>query len=109
MSVNNASINSINKNLVDNDPKSFPRFWVWYEGEIWDGMNGNGEEPDDPLKFNQVVYNIGDMYNNSTGIVTIPVDGLYQFSTTLKKLDESSGYAHLHIKINDSDYRYNWT
>ena len=100
---NEADINTINSNLATNDPKSFPRFWVYYSGSI---SSGTGYSP---LKFDRVEYNTGAMYSTSTGKVTIPVNGLYHFSVNLKKVAGSSGYATFYIYINGTPYSFSDT
>ena len=103
MSTNSAAITSINSNLARIDPKSFPRFWVYYSGTVSYGIAY------DPLKFNTVEYNTGAMYSPSTGKVTIPVTGLYHFSVNLVKRAGSNGTAHFKIYINGDYYSYSYT
>ena len=100
---NTASINTINSNLASNDPKSFPRFWVYYSEYIYSGTDYS------PLKFNSVEYNTGAMYSTSTGKVTIPVTGLYNFSVNLRKRAGSNGSAYFYIYINGSGYSRSYT
>lgn len=96
------SIGQLTAVVSENDPKSFPRFWVWYEGDVNSSIYN-------PLKFNRVQYNTGSIYSTSTGKVTIPVNGLYQFSVSLNKRAVSSLSVWWTIQINNSNHAHSYS
>lgn len=67
-------INTIENDVKANDSRNFPRFFVYFSGVF------ERYRTYKPLKFNRVKFNIGRMYNTSSGKVRIPVNGYYQFT-----------------------------
>jgi hypothetical protein len=77
----NSKVSSNTARINDIDPKSFPAFFVYYDGMA---------DIAPTVKFNRIEYNTGSMYSSSTGKVTIPITGLYQFSVNLRKNPDSN-------------------
>ena len=78
------------------DPKSFPRFYVWRSFSVYSGYYN-------PLFFNEVEYNDGEMYNVDSGKAIIKESGMYIFCTNLYKSPKSGNVAFV-ISINDEGY-----
>ena len=78
------------------DPKSFRRFYVWRSFSVYSGYYN-------PLFFNEVEYNDGEMYNVDSGKAIIKESGMYIFCTNLYKSPKSGNVAFV-ISINDEGY-----
>ena len=57
--------------------------------------------PTDPIVFNYPVHNSGGHYDPTTGIYTVPLDGLYEFIFRLQAYSDASVGAYLVV---DGDY-----
>ncbi|CAG2221747.1 C1QL [Mytilus edulis] len=53
------------------------------------------------LKFEKTTENVGNGYDNKTGIFTAPVKGLYHFTASARQ--SRSGYLHLGLYRNDEE------
>ena len=82
--------------MKQNDPKSFPRFLVWKSGTMT-------AEKHEPLIYDKIGYNDGNMYDIKTGIVTAKYDGMYLFSANLLKSPES-GRVSFYIFVNEDNF-----
>lgn len=86
------------KTKIDSlDPKSFPRFYVWRSSLVYSRAHYN------PLSFNEVEYNDGEMYNVDSGMAIIKENGMYIFCTNLYK-SPISGNVAFYISINGNGY-----
>ena len=90
------SLESRLSNLEDHSPESFPRFYVWRSWKI-------SSENHQPLIFNEIKYNDGEMYDAQSGKATAEYDGMYIFSTNLYKAADT-GNVYFYIYINDEVY-----
>lgn len=57
----------------------------------------NHMQTGDRIVFETVISNYGDGYQNSTGIFTVPLHGLYMFSCSV--LDQMASDAHGSVKL----------
>ena len=89
-------IKSLKIQLEELNPKSFPRFYVWTTGPRTAKIY-------EPLIFNEIEYNDGEMYDAESGKATAKYDGLYLFSTSLYKSCKSN-YVCFKIFINNYPY-----
>ena len=89
-------INELKSTMKQNDPKSFPRFLVWKSGTMT-------AEKHEPLIYDKIGYNDGNMYDIKTGIVTAKYDGMYLFSANLLKSPES-GRVSFYIFVNEDNF-----
>ena len=87
---------SLKANMGKINPESFPRFYVWRSKKV----NAMFYKP---LKFNEITYNDGEMYDAESGKATAEYDGMYTFSTSLFK-NPSSGNVYFLIHVNDEGY-----
>ena len=78
------------------DPKAFPRFYVWKSNRIDESIYN-------PLVFNEIEYNDGDMYSAQTGKATIKDNGMYIFSANLYK-NPDSGNVAFYLIINENGF-----
>ena len=78
------------------NPKSFPRFYVWKSDVVYSAYY-------QPLSFNEIVYNDGEMYNVDSGKVTIKENGMYIFCTNIYKSPKYGNVAAF-ISINGNHY-----
>lgn len=65
------------------------------------------------LIFDTFVYNVGNLYNNTTGVVTAPLSGIYIFNLNALS-DNQSAVMNLALYVNNVDtklftYNGNWT
>ena len=100
------SLESRLSNLEDHSPESFPRFYVWRSWKI-------SSENHQPLIFNEIKYNDGEMYDAQSGKATAEYDGMYIFRlyklmyilycTNLYK-SAVTGNVYFYIYINDEVY-----
>ena len=89
-------ISELRSNINQLDPKSFPRFLVWRSGTM-------PAEKHEPLIYDKIGYNDGNMYDVNTGIVTVKYDGMYLFSANLLKSPES-GRVSYYIFVNEDNF-----
>ena len=53
--------------------------------------------PGDPIVFNVAPLNPGGHYDVTSGIYTVPVDGVYEFTLHLWNVDDPEFNAHLEV------------
>ena len=53
--------------------------------------------PADPIVFNVAPLNVGGHYDITTGIYTVPTDGVYEFSLHLWNVDDPEFNAYLEV------------
>ena len=56
------------------------------------------------IPFDQVIMNIGDAYDPSTGTFTAPVSGVYLFSFSAVMQGDCSGWINLELHVNAADH-----
>ena len=60
-------------------------------------------EKHEPVIYDKIGYNDGNMYDINTGIVTAKYDGMYLFSANLFKSPES-GRVSFYIFVNEDNF-----
>ena len=89
-------IRQLKSNMKQLDSKSFPRFLVWKSGTMT-------AEKHEPVIYDQIGYNDGNMYDVNTGVVTAKYDGMYSFSVNLMK-SPKSGRVSFYIFVNEDNF-----
>jgi len=64
------------------------------------GKTGNAIAAQNPVVFDDVDVNVGNIYSNSTGKVTIPIAGNYYMFFKIMSVSGSSGNGETQIRIN---------
>ena len=52
-----------------------------------------------PIIFDNVFLNLGSHYNATTGIYTVPLDGIYEFYSQIESLEDSDNDWQFHIYV----------
>lgn len=56
------------------------------------------------IKLNTTVFNVGSGYNTTTGVFTVPISGIYQFSGFLSIQDVDDDYVYLKLVTTSQQY-----
>jgi len=54
------------------------------------------------IEFDQIITNIGNGYNGVSGVFTVPITGIYQFSTTMLQFTSAQNEIHTQIMKNNN-------
>ena len=57
--------------------------------------------PKQTIEFDHIITNIGNGYNGVSGIFTVPITGIYQFSTTMFQYMSSQHEIHTQLMKNN--------
>ena len=54
------------------------------------------------IEFDQILTNIGNGYNGVSGVFTVPITGVYQFSTTMLQFTSTQNEIHTQLMKNNN-------
>ena len=73
-------------------------YWVGYVSTVFLAFfDYDPDVPGDPIVFNVAPLNPGGHYDVTTGIYTVPIDGIYEFSLHLLCLNDNQYLAYLEV------------
>jgi hypothetical protein len=60
------------------------------------------------IEFDEIITNIGNGYNGVSGVFTVPITGIFQFSTTMLKFTSTENEIHTQLMLNNNGIGQNF-